>query len=111
VRVAPLVGPVDAAAPVTRCHVASELLVLVAEQLQEKPKKKEEPLQEGKKPAPAPLDELLRLLKVARMLLGDADEMRDFVHLIRWDGEQEKLQQWAVRVDHRAFCRACTRWG
>lgn len=88
-----VLGPVDAATPVTRGQVASGVVGLVATQVQK------QPLQKRVKPTTSSVDEAQRLLRVARKLLKDADKMRDFVHLIRWDGQQEKLQQWAIRVE------------
>ncbi|MCP9928255.1 carotenoid oxygenase family protein [Cyanobium sp. CH-040] len=80
-------GPAGSTRTVGKRHVTSELLALLEEQLEE-----------GAKSTTDHVEELLRLLKVARGLLADADSMEDFVDLISWDG-QNKLQKWAVRVE------------
>jgi carotenoid cleavage dioxygenase-like enzyme len=45
------------------------------------------------------LDEFLRLISVFRGLLNSANNMSDFVHLIQWDGQQEKLKKWKVLLE------------
>lgn len=82
-----LLRPTAATPAIGKRHVASELLALLEEQLEE-----------GTQNTHMHVKELLRLLKVARGLLADADSMEDFVDLISWDGQQKKLQKWAVRV-------------
>ncbi len=83
-----VLGSAVAAPTVGKRHVASELLALLEEQLEE-----------GAQKTTDHVKELLRLLKVARGLLADADKMADFVDLISWDGQQQQLQKWAVRVE------------
>jgi carotenoid cleavage dioxygenase-like enzyme len=83
-----VLGSAVAARTVGKRHVASELLALMEEQLEE-----------GAKNTISHVKELLRLLKVARGLLADAGSMEDFVDLISWDGQQKHLQKWAVRVE------------
>jgi hypothetical protein len=77
-----VLGSAVAAPTVGKRHVASELLALLEEQLEE-----------GAQKTTDHVEELLRLLKVARNLLADADKMVDFVDLISWDGEQQQLQK------------------
>lgn len=83
-----VLGSAVAAPTVGPRHVVSELLALLEEQLDE-----------GAQKTTDHVEELLRLLNVARELLADADKMADFVDLISWDGQQQDLKKWAVRVE------------